>query len=213
MGRQFIITTAGIIQRKVIPQPRYHSFALPFVKGIYFSDSLKAIYKIKMQNKLKKLYKCDPLAIFTDNIGNCINSNKRKNDNGKSIAVKGRILLMDDDDVFRETVGRYLARIGYEIQFATNGIETIELYRNAININQPFDAIIMDITIPGGMGAKETIKHLLNIDPEAKAIVSSGLITDPAISNYREYSFRGALPKPYSTKELNKVLHNVINGS
>lgn len=75
---------------------------------------------------------------------------------------------------------------------------------------QPFEAIIMDLTIPGGMGGKETIQELIKTDPEIRAIVSSGYSNDPVMANYRKYGFRGVVAKPYKLKELGEILYNVI---
>ena len=74
----------------------------------------------------------------------------------------------------------------------------------------PFVAVIADLTIPGGMGGKETVQRLVDIDPEVKAIVSSGYSNDPVLANFREYGFKGAIAKPYKTMELSEVLHRVI---
>ena len=77
---------------------------------------------------------------------------------------------------------------------------------------QAFDAVILDLTVPGGMGGKEAIKKLHEIDPGVKAIVSSGYSNDPIMSDYRQYGFRGVVAKPYEIKELSEVLYKVING-
>ena len=76
----------------------------------------------------------------------------------------------------------------------------------------PFDAAILDLTIPGGMGGKEVINILLEINPELKAIVSSGYSDDPVMSNLQDYGFKGMLPKPYTSSSLSKVLHEVLKG-
>lgn len=102
----------------------------------------------------------------------------------RPIIGKGRILVMDDDHAVREVTGAVLSRIGYEVEFARDGGEAIELYREARGSSKPFNAVIMDLTIPGGMGGREAIKRLLEIDPEIKAIVSSGYSNDPVISEY-----------------------------
>lgn len=130
----------------------------------------------------------------------------------RPLGGKERILVMDDDEAVREVTGAVLNHIGYEVEFATDGAEAIELYREAIEENRPFDAVIMDLTIPGGMGGREAIKRLLEIDPEIKAIVSTGYSNDPVLSEYRKYCFSGVVVKPYKIQELSKVFNRIIRG-
>lgn len=117
---------------------------------------------------------------------------------------------MDDNEAVREVIGAMLSRIGYEVEFARDGTEAIELYREARGSSKPFNAVIMDLTVPGGMGGREAIKRLLEIDPEIKAIVSSGYSNDPVISEYRKYGFSGVVAKPYKIQELSEVLNRII---
>ncbi|NIP37832.1 MAG: response regulator [Candidatus Dadabacteria bacterium] len=86
---------------------------------------------------------------------------------------QGKILVMDDDEVIREIAGSILAYLGYEVSFASDGKEAIDLYKEAFENNEKYDVVIMDLTVPGGMGAEDTIKQLKNIDPDIKAIVAS----------------------------------------
>ncbi|HEC68280.1 MAG TPA: response regulator, partial [Candidatus Desulfofervidus auxilii] len=123
---------------------------------------------------------------------------------------KGKILVMDDEELVRKVVGEMLVFLGYEVEFAKEGIEAIELYKKAKAQGQPFDAIIMDLTIPIGMGGKETINKLLEIDPTVKAIVSSGYSTDPVMTEFTKYGFKGFIIKPFKIKELGEVLYRVI---
>jgi PAS domain S-box-containing protein len=129
----------------------------------------------------------------------------------RAVVGKGRILVMDDEEMIREVAGGMLNRIGYEVEFAREGKEAMELYRKAIESSRPFDLVIMDLTIPGGMGGKEAIKRLLDIDPQVKAIVSSGYSNDPVISEYKQYGFRAVVSKPYTIGDLAETLHEVIN--
>jgi PAS domain S-box-containing protein len=124
----------------------------------------------------------------------------------------GRILLMDDEDVVRHVVGEMLKHLGYNVEFAKDGAEAIKLYEIAKETGKPFDAVIMDLTVPGGIGGKEAINKLLEIDPNVKAIVSSGYSNDPVLSNYTEYGFCGGVAKPYKLEELGKTLHEIILG-
>ena len=123
---------------------------------------------------------------------------------------KGKILVMDDEELVRKVIGEMLVFLGYEVEFAKEGIEAIELYKKAKAQGQPFDAIIMDLTIPIGMGGKETINKLLEIDPTVKAIVSSGYSTDPVMTEFTKYGFKGFIIKPFKIKELGEVLYRVI---
>jgi CheY-like chemotaxis protein len=125
---------------------------------------------------------------------------------------KGKILVMDDEQVVREVCGRILEHMGYEdVIFASDGTEAIELYRQAHNEGKPFDAVIMDLTIAGGMGGKEAIKQLLRLYPGAKVIVSSGYASDPIMSNYKKYGFNGVITKPFTMEQLGEVLSNILN--
>ncbi len=123
---------------------------------------------------------------------------------------RGRVLVMDDEELVRNVAGEMLKTIGYEVEFAKDGFEAIEKYRKAKEREKVFDCVILDLTVPGGMGGKELIKKLVKIDPGVRAIVSSGYSNDPIMSNYREYGFSGVVPKPYEIQELSNVLHEVV---
>jgi len=130
----------------------------------------------------------------------------------ESRAVKGagRILVMDDEEDVRKTVARMLLKLGYEVACVRDGTEAIALYRETIGSANAFDAVIMDLTIPGGMGGEQTIKKLLQIDPEAIAVVSSGYSNDPIISSYEKFGFRAAVTKPYRIDQLSWVMRDAL---
>jgi PAS domain S-box-containing protein len=130
----------------------------------------------------------------------------------RMINGKGRILVMDDQPSLRKIVGRMLENLGYESEVAEDGAEAIRKVEEAQKTEKPFDAVILDLTVPGGMGGKEVIKKILDMDPELKAIVSSGYSDDPVLSNFQEYGFRGVIPKPFESQSLGKVLHEVLKG-
>jgi two-component system cell cycle sensor histidine kinase/response regulator CckA len=109
-------------------------------------------------------------------------------------------------------VGRMLQNLGYEAEVAKDGAEAIQMVKKAKETEKPYDAVILDLTIPGGMGGKEAIKKLLEIDPEVNAIVSSGYSDDPVLANFQEYGFKGMMPKPFEFQSLSKVLHEVLKG-
>jgi len=119
---------------------------------------------------------------------------------------------MDDEETIRMVAGIALSNLGYSVQTACDGNAAIELYRQAMESGRPFDAVIIDLTIPGGMGGKETIAGLTQIDPEVKAIVSSGYSNDPIMAEYWKHGFKGFVPKPYKVQQLSKALHELLSG-
>jgi len=124
---------------------------------------------------------------------------------------QGRVLVMDDEEHVRGIVGEMLTYLGYEPEFAENGERAIELYRTAMKNGNSYDAVIMDLTIPGGMGGREAIAKLLEIDPTAKALVSSGYSNDPVMANFKSYGFKGVVTKPFDTDQLSTVLFDILN--
>lgn len=124
--------------------------------------------------------------------------------------ARGRVLVMDDEEMIRKMLSKMLPLTGYEVQVASDGAEAIELYARAGEAGQPFDAVILDLTVPGGMGGKETIRRLLEIDPDVKAIVSSGYSTDPIMSDFRSYGFSAVAVKPYSVEALEETLARLL---
>ncbi|MFZ0612223.1 MAG: ATP-binding protein [Desulfobacterales bacterium] len=125
------------------------------------------------------------------------------------ICGSGRILVMDDEEMIINMATRILARLGYETAHACNGGDAVDLYRQALLTGQPFDAVILDLTVRGGMGGEEAIRQLIEIDPRVKAIVSSGYSDSPVMQNYKRYGFSATAAKPYSLFELSRVLDRV----
>ncbi|MBZ0158473.1 MAG: PAS domain S-box protein [Alphaproteobacteria bacterium] len=124
---------------------------------------------------------------------------------------QGRVLFMDDEEGIREIARSILQSVGYIVEVAEEGAAAIDLYRNARESGNPFDVVIMDLTIPGAMGGREAMQKLREIDPQVKAIVSSGYSHDPVMANYREYGFREVILKPYTAKELSDAVHKVVS--
>jgi len=133
-----------------------------------------------------------------------------ESDPAKPVSGRGTILLVDDEEVIRRSAGEVLKRLGYQVEFAGDGREGIDLYEKARRDGRPFDLVIMDLTIRGGMGGKEAVAHLKKIDPEAKVIVSSGYSRDPVMSDYRAHGFCGVVPKPYEIEELARVIQDTL---
>ncbi len=118
----------------------------------------------------------------------------------------GRVLVMDDEPTICDVARQMLEYMGYEVETAADGQEAIRLYRTAMKRGCPFDLVIMDLTIPAGMGGKEAIQELKKIDPHVLAIVSSGYSNDPVFGNYQQYGFQGCVTKPFGLKELKEAL-------
>lgn len=126
----------------------------------------------------------------------------------KKVSLK--ILIMDDEAMLRDLLTQMLTRQKHRVETAKDGTEAIQLYKDAISEGEPFDVLIMDLTIPGGMGGKDAIGEILKINPQAKAIVSSGYADDPVMAHFEDYGFKGRTVKPYNSKELEKALQEVL---
>ena len=129
---------------------------------------------------------------------------------GASARGSGRVLIVDDEDMIRDVAAQILARQGYESACASDGQEALYLYEEAKRCGRPFHAVLMDLTIPGGMGGKEAMQKLLGIDPHARVIVSSGYSNDPLMAEFREYGFRGVVSKPYTVAKLCETVRRVL---
>ena len=130
-----------------------------------------------------------------------------------SAPMGGRILLMDDDEVIHQVVGRMLNSLGYDVEAALDGDEALQAYRTAQEMEKPYDVVIMDLTIPGGMGGEEAVKRLHAIDPRARVIVSSGYSNDPVMANYADYGFCGMMRKPVDLKDLDNTVQKALAAS
>ncbi len=127
-----------------------------------------------------------------------------------SALSQARILVMDDEPAIKDVTGEMLRSFGYTADFAADGAEAVSLFERARTTGRPYDAVILDLTIPGGMGGKETIRKLRALDPEVRAIVSSGYSNDPVLGDFRRYGFTGMVAKPFTMDDLSAVLQNVL---
>jgi CheY-like chemotaxis protein/anti-sigma regulatory factor (Ser/Thr protein kinase) len=120
--------------------------------------------------------------------------------------VGGRLLIMDDEDIVLNVTEKMLQKLGYRVSRAKNGEEAVALYREAFERGDPFNIVIMDLTIPGGMGGQKALEAIRAFDPHVRAIVSSGYSNDPVMANYRDYGFCGVVTKPFRFNELAAAL-------
>ena len=120
---------------------------------------------------------------------------------------------MDDEDILRQLGEQILKRFGYNAELAKDGAEAIELYKKSLDSGKPFEVVILDLTVKGGMGGQKAMEKILEIDPAAKGIVSTGYFDDPVVSNFREYGFSGFLKKPTTMGEVEKVINEVISNN
>jgi len=126
------------------------------------------------------------------------------------MAAKGKVLLVDDEDIILDVSREVLQFLGYDAAFAKEGASAIKLYAQEKEAGRPFDLVIIDLSIPEGMGGQETIEKLRSYDTQVKAIVSSGYANDPVVQDFARYGFSGRLTKPYRINEMKTMLENMI---
>jgi CheY-like chemotaxis protein len=118
---------------------------------------------------------------------------------------------MDDEEGIRSLLSEMLTMKGYDVVTAKDGKEAITLCQDALDQGYRFDIAIIDLTVPGGMGGKEAIQRLLEIDPELKAIVSSGYYNDPVMADFKKFGFKGVIQKPFLFRDLHQMIIKIIN--
>ena len=126
--------------------------------------------------------------------------------------MQGRILFMDDEEPIREMISVMLDRLGFTVKTVADGAELLREYAAARGGKEPYDLVMMDLTVPGAMGGREAMQELRKLDPGVKAIVSSGYSGDPVMANFREHGFCGIVPKPFRVNDLAKVLQAALAG-
>jgi PAS domain S-box-containing protein len=123
---------------------------------------------------------------------------------------QGKILVMDDEPLVLEVAGRMLNHLGYEVEEAPDGAAALEKYRRAQTEGRPFDAVILDLTVPGGLGGQETLEKLRGLDPQIKALVSSGYADNLVMTRFADHGFQGVIKKPYRLTDFSQVLNRVL---
>jgi len=126
------------------------------------------------------------------------------------LSGSGKILAMDDEEMIRNVLRQLLESLGYTVECVQDGTEAVEVYQRAQAAGQPFDVVILDYTIPGGMGGLETLAHLRAIDPQVTALISSGYANNPVMADWAYYGFSGVVAKPYIIAQLQEALHHVL---
>jgi len=124
---------------------------------------------------------------------------------------KGRILIMDDEKLIRDVLTEMLTYLGYTSIPSSDGQEAVNIYKESLSEDSSIAAVILDLTIPGGMGGEEAAQKILGLNPQAKIIVSSGYSYDPILDNYRDYGFCSTVSKPYQLLDLSRVLSTAIS--
>ena len=118
---------------------------------------------------------------------------------------------MDDEESVLKLISRMLKKMGHEVILTDDGAEAVKLYKESFESGNPIDLTIMDLTIPGGMGGKDAVKEILNINAEAKVLVASGYSTDPVMASHTQFGFSGALVKPFQMNDLRNILKKILH--
>ncbi len=130
-----------------------------------------------------------------------------------SISLSARILVMDDEKHILNITRKMLERFGHTVTIALDGEEAIARYREALDQKQPFHLVIMDLTIPGGMGGREASETLLSMDPHARILISSGYGNDPLMTDFAAFGLKGIIPKPFRVSELKEIVDRQVRKS
>ena len=140
------------------------------------------------------------------------NASRAPGATGSRSPFRARILFMDDEPSIRSMAVLFMQRIGYDCDVAADGAEAVRKYQEEQTAGRKYEAVVMDLTVPGGMGGREAMEHLRRLDPAVCAIVSSGYSRDPVLANYQAHGFQAVLPKPYGLEQLTKLMRGVLDG-
>jgi PAS domain S-box-containing protein len=132
---------------------------------------------------------------------------------GSRSPFRAKVLFMDDEAPIRGMAELFMQRLGFDCDLAADGAEAVRKYQESLAAGQKYEVVLMDLTVPGGMGGREAMEHLRRMDPAVCAIVSSGYSRDPVMSNHQAHGFRGILPKPYGLEQLRKVIRDVLDAA
>ncbi|WDP89444.1 MAG: response regulator [Desulfobacter sp.] len=121
------------------------------------------------------------------------------------------ILVMDDEEHIRNITKKMLEKFGYHVSLTADGSEAVHEYRSALDRSAPYALVILDLTIPNGMGGEEAARKILDMDPQARLVVSSGYLDDPVMADYPSYGLKGAIPKPYRLNDLKEMVANLVS--
>jgi CheY-like chemotaxis protein len=124
-----------------------------------------------------------------------------------------RVLVMDDEEGMRLLLKRLIERMGHVVVLTEHGTQALAAYSEAAQNGERFDLVILDLTIPGGMGGFETMQHLRQFDPDVTAIVSSGYASDPVMGDYEKHGFKAVVPKSYSLEELRRAVESLLKNA
>ncbi|WP_085813335.1 ABC transporter substrate-binding protein [Geoanaerobacter pelophilus] len=158
------------------------------------------------------LEKGTTFTIYLPSTGHCVAAEEGQDHAGRAHGGGESVVVMDDEEMIRELTRDMLAALGYRVEVCGDGAEAVELYRAGCARGERYSAVIMDLTVPGGMGGKEAAQQILALDPTARLIVSSGYSNDPVMSEYRSCGFCATLVKPYTAREIGRVLSEAIDG-
>ncbi|MCJ8329332.1 MAG: response regulator [Lentisphaeria bacterium] len=129
------------------------------------------------------------------------------------VSNEAHIMVMDDDPIIRRMIKDVLEHLGYHVVLASDGHQAIDLYKEFLNSDASIDLVLMDLTIPCGMGGRVAIQEILKVDPEARVILTSGYSKDPAMSDYKDYGFKSSLKKPFKVPELKSLINTVLQSN
>jgi CheY-like chemotaxis protein len=132
---------------------------------------------------------------------------------GVKMASKGKVLLMDDEQIILDVTAEVLKFLEYDVMFARDGAAALALYKHEKEAGVPFDLVILDLSVPEGLGGKDAIALLKAYDPRIKAIISSGYSHDPVVQDYPLFGFSGKLSKPYKISDMKELLERQIKRS